>query len=82
MPTLKELGFDLVSFTLTGIVGPKGLPEPIAQKLEEAFAKARTDPAFQEMLLKMTLLPQFDTGKNYENRVVNSYDLIGKFLKK
>ena len=82
VPTLKELGFNLSSFTLSGIVGPKGLPEPVAEKLEQAFDKARNDPDFQETLARMTLLPQFETGKKFQDRVVASYDLIGKFLKK
>ena len=82
VPTLRELGFNLVSFTLTGIVGPKGLPKPIVQKLQEAFAKARATPAFQQMLAKMLLLPQLETGKDFRNHIANSYDLIGKFLKK
>lgn len=82
VPTLRELGFDLVSFTLTGIVGPKGLPEPIARKLVDGLNKARGSQAFQEILRKMELQPQFETGKDYEERIIQSYDTIGKFIKK
>ncbi len=41
MPTFKELGYDFVTFTLSGIVGPSGIPAPIAQKLMNALAEAK-----------------------------------------
>jgi tripartite-type tricarboxylate transporter receptor subunit TctC len=45
-PTLRELGFDVVSGASRGILGPPGLPRPIAERLEAAFAAALADPGF------------------------------------
>ena len=81
VPTLRDLGYDLASFTLSGIVGPQGLSEPVVQKLRNALSKARDTPKFQETLTKMSLQPEFEVGKAYADRMVKQSNLIGTFLK-
>ncbi len=46
LPTFKEQGYDVVMASLRGIAAPKGLPEDVAQKLQQAVQKASTDPEF------------------------------------
>ncbi len=46
VPTLLELGYDIVAPSLICIVGPKGIPFPIVQTLHDAFKKAMADPDF------------------------------------
>ena len=46
VPTLKELGFNIVFEVLRGIVVPKGTPAPVRAKLEAACAKAAQEPGF------------------------------------
>ena len=46
IPTFRELGYDLIGSASRGIVGPPGIPEPIAARLREAFGAALADPAF------------------------------------
>jgi len=82
VPTLQELGFDYVTLTLCGILAPKGLPEPIAQKLEEVFAKARNGPAFQETMKNLSLIPELSTGKDFERRMIEHYRKIKDYLGK
>ena len=81
VPTLLESGFDLISFSLAGIVAPKSLPEPIAKKLEEAIVKGRETKSFQENMKKMSLVPQAEVGKNYESRVLKNYLIVEKYAK-
>jgi len=50
IPTLKELGYDIEIAVFYGIVGPKGLPEAIQKKLEEAFTLAVRDPSFAQLV--------------------------------
>jgi tripartite-type tricarboxylate transporter receptor subunit TctC len=45
-PTFRELGFDIVAGASRGLVGPPGIPEPIAARLREALGGAMADPAF------------------------------------
>jgi tripartite-type tricarboxylate transporter receptor subunit TctC len=44
VPTLKELGYDVIVPSPLGIAGPAGLPAPIVEKLDLAIKKALDDP--------------------------------------
>jgi tripartite-type tricarboxylate transporter receptor subunit TctC len=46
IPTFRELGLDLIMGASRGFVGPPGLPCPIVERLEAAFAAALADPDF------------------------------------
>ena len=46
LPTFRELGFDIIGSASRGIVGPPGIPEPIAARLRKALGAAIGDPAF------------------------------------
>lgn len=81
-PTLRELGFDLVTFTLCGILGPPGIPEPVAKKLTEAFAKAKDQPAYLEIVKSLNLTPLISTGKDFQRLLAEHYKRIGEFMKK
>ena len=53
IPSLNELyGIDPIP-NLGGIFGPKGLPEDVLKKLDDAFAKAVKDPEFVSFMKKM-----------------------------
>lgn len=82
VPTLRELGFDFIALSYSGVAGPKGLAQPIARKLEEAFRKARNDPVYLETLKKLSLFPMNEVGKEFEVRIVEMYGTVGKYLKK
>jgi tripartite-type tricarboxylate transporter receptor subunit TctC len=58
LPTLAESGvpgFDLTSFF--GIVGPKGIPTPIVEKLNEAFRTVALRPDTAEKLAVTATIP-------------------------
>lgn len=46
VPTLKELGYDVVYSVSRGLLAPKGTPADILTKLEGACGQASRDPAF------------------------------------
>ena len=45
-PTLKETGYDIVAPSMFGVVGPRGVPDAIVQRLDKAFRDAAASPAF------------------------------------
>ena len=65
MPTLKELGIDIVYAVNRGIVAPKGTPEAVLAKLEETCGKAMKDPAVTEAMKKQGTLVEFLNRKAY-----------------
>ncbi|MDA1089344.1 MAG: tripartite tricarboxylate transporter substrate binding protein [Proteobacteria bacterium] len=59
MPTLKELGVDMVYTLDRGIVAPKGTPRPIVDYWADVFKKAASSPEF------LTAMDAKDTDVNY-----------------
>jgi len=82
VPTVKELGVDFVAMSHVGVVGPKGLPEPVTKKLEDAFKKAREHKSFIDFMKKVGLFPRYEIGKEFENRIEENYIKLGKAFKK
>jgi len=52
VPTLRELGFDIVAMSPYGLAGPRGLPAPVVSTLHNAFKRAMFDPRFIQELAK------------------------------
>jgi tripartite-type tricarboxylate transporter receptor subunit TctC len=52
VPTLKELGYPIVSSSPFGIAGPKGMDPAAVKALHDAFKKALEEPEFQKTLEK------------------------------
>jgi len=50
VPTLKELGMNIVFEVVRGVLVPKGTPTPVRAKLEEACSKATKEPAFAQSM--------------------------------
>jgi tripartite-type tricarboxylate transporter receptor subunit TctC len=50
VPTAKELGFDIVSTSPYGIVGPRGMEPHVVKVLHDGFKKALEDPGHLKVL--------------------------------
>jgi tripartite-type tricarboxylate transporter receptor subunit TctC len=61
VPTLKELGYGIVSNSPYGVGGPRGLDPKVVKILHDAFKKGMEDPAYQSALQK------FDQENFYMN---------------
>ena len=57
VPTLKELGYGIVSNSPFGIAGPKGMDPKVVKTLHDAFRNAMKDPAFQKTMDKLDMEP-------------------------
>ena len=47
VPTFKEQGYDIELNSLRGTAAPKGLPDPVRERLVTAIAKVAANPEFQ-----------------------------------
>ena len=65
VPTLKELGLDIVYEVVRGLMVPKGTPEPVRAKLAEACRQATADPAFAEAMKLQGTRVAFLDDKQY-----------------
>jgi tripartite-type tricarboxylate transporter receptor subunit TctC len=52
VPTLRELGFDIVAMSPYGLAGPAGMAAPVVKTLHDAFKRAMFDPRFIQELTK------------------------------
>lgn len=57
VPTLKELGYDLVVVSPFGLVAPKNLDPAMAARLQAAIRKAEQAPAYQRVTQEYDLTP-------------------------
>jgi tripartite-type tricarboxylate transporter receptor subunit TctC len=66
VPTLQELGFDIISDSPFGIGGPKGIPADVVQKIHDAFKKAVEDPGVIATLEKLDMAPRYMDTATYQ----------------
>lgn len=53
VPTLREVGVDMVASSSFGVAGPKGMPAAVVKTLHDAFRKALEDPNTQKLLERL-----------------------------
>ncbi len=81
VPILKDLGYDIPAPLLLSIAGPKGLPENIVKKLEDAFTQAMKEEAFTKAMNDLYLIPYYRNNKDVTAYIAKNYELFGKLLK-
>jgi tripartite-type tricarboxylate transporter receptor subunit TctC len=64
-PTVKELGIDTVSNSPYGLVGPKGMPQPVVKRLHDAFKLAVDDPEHLKTLQQLDQLYWYKSSEDY-----------------
>lgn len=83
LPTLKEVGFDyyMGGSTLLGIAAPKGLPDEILKKLEDAIRQAADSPEFKEGAKTVSHVLYFRNSKEFTQSVEIGVKKIGDMIK-
>jgi tripartite-type tricarboxylate transporter receptor subunit TctC len=65
VPTLKELGHNIVYEVVRGLLVPKGTPEPVRAKLGEACQKAAAEPEFANSMKLQGTRVAYLNAKDY-----------------
>jgi tripartite-type tricarboxylate transporter receptor subunit TctC len=79
VPTLKELGVNVVYTVTRGLMLPKGTPPDIVAKVEAACAKATAEPKFAEDMTKQGTFVKYLDGKAY-TEFLKQNDIVNKDL--
>lgn len=82
IPTIKEIGYDVVCPGPIGFIGPKGLPKPIVAKLHDAFKKAMDDPEFIAIMKTFDMPHLYLNPEDYEKFVRQDSERIGRLVQK
>jgi tripartite-type tricarboxylate transporter receptor subunit TctC len=81
VPTTAEQGFPgVVMSSSRGIVGPRGIPEPIIKKLQTVFKKAMEDPEHMEKMDKAGLAVKILVGDEYGKYIKEIHETTKKLM--
>jgi len=67
VPTLKELGYDVVIHTYIAAIGPPKIPKDITEKLVKTFEIAAQEPDYQKFVLSRSDLPFYMGPERFFN---------------
>ncbi len=82
LPTIIESGLPgYVSDGWGGLMGPKGLPEAIVNRLHAALVKAVNDPATSEALKKLGAEPQMSTPAEFAKLIAKDWKSFGEAIR-
>ena len=82
VPTLKELGYNIVITQYRGFAAKKGLPADVRAILVDTIKKAMEEPGFQYYLAKNSQVAEFMGPEEFTAAVRADYDYMGKLLQK
>ena len=81
VPTLKELGVNVIYTVSRGLIAPKGTPADVLAKLESACAATVKEPAFEDSMKKQATDVRYLGRKQYAEWL-KSNDELNKTLAK
>lgn len=73
VPTAKELGYNVVSSSPYGLVGPKGMDPAIVKTLHDAFKKAMDDPKHLAVLEQLNQAAWYRDGAAYKQWAMDTF---------
>lgn len=80
VPTLQELGYDVVVTSKIGLAAPKGIPIDAQQKLEAALIKTVQSPAFAAFMKSQYMHPLAIDGKAYKAQLAEGIDSMRQLI--
>jgi len=81
-PTIKEAGYDVVARSHLGVIGPKGMPKPILNKLHDALKKAMDDPEVVNALKTFDMVPIYLTPEDLVKANRQEFEHMGGMVRK
>lgn len=81
VPTLKELGHNVVSGTWRGIAVPKGTPKEIVDTLDAAIKKVTESEDFKKFMNNSTFGVQYLSQEDFKEFIEKDTETIDKIVK-
>jgi tripartite-type tricarboxylate transporter receptor subunit TctC len=82
VPTLREVGIDIVSESPYGFAGPKGMDPGVVRVLHDAFKEALFDPAHLQVLDRLDMRPRYMNSEDYAAFVQRLYREEGEMVRR
>ena len=81
IPSWEELGYRMPFVLISGVCGPKGVPEEAVVKIDEAVAKVVPGPNFRMKMANAALSPKYLNTADYDKTMSEYAEFLGAFLK-
>jgi tripartite-type tricarboxylate transporter receptor subunit TctC len=83
LPTAEEeTGLEIQGGTWRGLVGPKGMPKEVTQKLMNSMERIYNEPKFQEALSSRGYGLSYLEGEDFYDFMKDMFEANGRILKK
>jgi tripartite-type tricarboxylate transporter receptor subunit TctC len=82
VPTVRELGYPVVSSAFGGLLAPKGLPADIATKIEGACEKTVADERYRRAVRDASQQPVYRSGADFAKVLRDDYAIKGDVVKR
>jgi tripartite-type tricarboxylate transporter receptor subunit TctC len=80
VPTLRDVGIDMVSNSPFGIAGPKGMDPKIVKTLHDAFKKGLEEPSYAEAMAKLDQERFYLSSEDYQKFALQQIDEARRFI--
>ena len=80
VPTLRELGYDIFNESVFMFSAPKGTPQYIIEKLQNAFHKVMDDPEFAGIMAKVEFEPSYRSAADTKKYLDDANKRIGHMV--
>lgn len=74
VPTLKELGYGIVTESPFGLAGPKGIDPKVVKILHDGFKKGLDDPETLKILEKLGMIYAYKSTEEYVKQVKELFE--------
>jgi tripartite-type tricarboxylate transporter receptor subunit TctC len=81
VPTLKELGVNLVEGSYRGYLAPKGTPKEIIDILADGLEKVSADPQHKAACAAQNMVPDFKRGDAFKTFLAQEEEMLRKIAK-
>jgi tripartite-type tricarboxylate transporter receptor subunit TctC len=82
VPTLKELGYGIVTNSPYGLTGPRNMDPAVVKTLHDAFKSAMDDPAFIKTLDRLGHDVVYMSGSDYARWARENYEIERRIVER
>jgi tripartite-type tricarboxylate transporter receptor subunit TctC len=80
VPTLRDIGIDLVANSPFGIAGPKGVDAKVVKVLHDAFKKGLEEPSYAEAMAKLDQEQFYLSSDDYQKFALQQIEDARRFI--
>jgi tripartite-type tricarboxylate transporter receptor subunit TctC len=73
VPTFRDLGYDFINTGIFLFAGPKGIPLPAVNKLDDSFRKAMDDPEFIKVMDRLDIVVSYRNSTETRRYIEQAY---------